>query len=265
MKNKIKNLFGIGALALAMNVNAQSVFTGLRGPTEFQLDDRVSYASKEAQNGKVTETSVNNLILKYWNGANNGVFAFANIPYKNIQSGDLESEGLGDVYWGMGPRLERKVGEGKLGILSYVGPSLATGDEKSKPALGSGRNDWKAGFFGTLLSGSKKYEADFGLDYNLTQGSDVSDELSGGVVLGGRLTDNLRLVAGPVFNFKTNGDNDGDYTLSGRVNARLTPSGKLGKLMHFEAWYDRFLDGEGVSTPKENNVVTLVARFNLGK
>ena len=89
MKNitkKLRKIIGIGAIALATliptSTKAQSVFTGLRGPTEFQIDNRASYSTMESQTGAKTEAFANNLILKYWNGTDNGVFAFVNLPYK---------------------------------------------------------------------------------------------------------------------------------------------------------------------------------------
>ena len=265
MMKGIKKIAGAALVAgtLALNANAQSVFNGMRGPTNFQLDDRVSYTDKEAQNGKETETVGNNAILKYWNGTSRGVFAYLNVPYKQIKSGENESKGIGDIFAGAGPRGEVKIGEGKLAVLSYLGASLPTGATNSVPALGTGRTDYKAGFFGTLTDKSKKYEADLALDYNLTEGKEVSDEFSGGLVMGGRLTDNVRLVAGPLFNWKTNGKNAGEYTLSGRANIRYTPGGELGKKMHLELWLDRFLEGKGISAPEENTVLTLVGRFSF--
>ncbi len=265
MNTKIKSIIGIAALTVALNASAQSVYTGLRGPTDFQLDDRVSLTHKETQTGKISYTKANNSILKYWNGTDKGVFAYANVPVKSIESEGDKSEGLGDIAVGVGPRFDVKVGEGKLGLLSYVGPVFNTGDVKEKPALGTGRTDYKTGLFGTLVDGAKKYEADFSLDYTLTEGSKVSDEINGGIVLGGRLNNNFRGVAGIVANYKSNGDNDGDNSISGRVNIRYTPNGALGKKMHFELWYDRFLSGTGKSAPSESDAVTLVGRFNLGK
>ena len=177
--------------------------------------------------------------------------------------GNKKSEGLGDFAFGIGPRFERETGYGKLGLITYLGGVLPTGDKNTKPALGTGRRDYKAGLMGTFLSDSKKYEADFALDYTRTEGKDVSDEINGGVVLGGRINDNLRFVVGPMFNYKYDGKNDEDYTVSGRANLRYTPSGKLGKRLHFEVWYDQFLNGEGKSCPKESNTITLVGRVNF--
>ncbi|MBP7708483.1 hypothetical protein KA107_02265 [Candidatus Pacearchaeota archaeon] len=270
MKSKLQSILGMGALTLALNANAQSVFNGLRGPTNFQIDDRAGYSSKESQAGQTTETTGNNFLLKYWNGTNSGLFGFVNVPYKKVESGTLESEGLGDVTFGVGPRFETRIGEAKLGILSYAGASLATGDEKEKPSLGTGRDDFKAGILGTLLSGSKKYEADFGLDYLQTKGRKVSNEINGGIVLGGKVHENLRFVAGPVFNYKEGGENDSDYSSSGRLNLRFTPEkgSAIAEVLgncHFELWYDRFIDGKGASAPKENNTITLIGRLNLGK
>jgi hypothetical protein len=266
LKNKLKTFLGTALIAgtLALNANAQSIFNGIKGPTDFQLDDRVSYTMKEAQNGAKTKTTANNAILKYWDGKDLGTFAFLNVPYKSVDNGVKESEGLGDVFIGAGPRFNLDVGESKLSVLSYLGASLPTGSTNCAPALGTERTDYKAGLLGTLTDKARKYEADFALDYNLTEGKQVSDELSGGFVVGGKVNDNFRLVAGPLFNYKTNGKNGGDYALSGRANIRYTPSGDLGKKMHFELWADRFFSGEGTSAPKENNAVTLVARINFG-
>ncbi len=263
MKNKLKQILGASLLFGALNVNAQSIFNGLRGPTEIQVDDRVSYSSREAQNGNKNEQIGNNLILKYWDGKERGVFGFVNMPYKEIESGDQTSKGLGDVSFGIGPRFERKVGENKLGILSYAGASLNTGDEKSKPALGTGRNDFKVGMLGTVLGNSGKYETDFAIDYTLTEGQSVSDEINGGIVLGSRLNKNFRGAVGPLFGYKIDGRNDGDYSLNGRVNFRFTPSEDLGKKMHLELWYDKFLTGHGSSASKDSDLVSLALRVNF--
>ena len=270
-KQTLKSIMAAGALALATLVpsstKAQSVYCGFKGPTEYQVDNRTSYNLKEVQNGTKTETLADNLILKYWTGTNNGVFAFANVPYKAVKVGEIDKKGLGDVFAGIGPRFERKVGDGKLGVLSYAGITLPTGDEDCKPALGTGRKyDVKAGLSGTLLSKSGKSELDFSADYTLTKGGDISDEINAGITVGGRINDNWRFVVGPMFNYKSGGENDGDSSLTGRLNARYTPSdesGKPTKKMHFEIWADKFMQGCGKSCPKENYTATLVFRRNF--
>lgn len=206
---------------------------------------------------------MNNLILKYWDGKDKGVFAFASLPYKEVTSGESKNNGLGDISFGIGPRFEIKLGKNKLGLQTYLGTILPTGDNKSKPSLGTGRHDYKAGLFGTLLNGSKKYEADFSFDYNLTEGRKVSNDISSGLVLGGRVNNNLRLVAGPLFNYKDEGKNNGDFTLSGRLNSRYTPSGELGKKVHFELWYDKSLRTHGTSPAKRSSALTLIGRLNI--
>lgn len=269
MTNTIKNTFKRMALVaglaglLSCNVNAQSVFTGLRGPTNLQVDDRVSYTEKESQKRVTTRATGNNLILKYFNGKEQGIFGFANIPYKSLKSGEKSSEGLGDIALGIGPRFETPLANGKLGVLSYLGPVLPTGNKNSTLALGTGRVDGKAGFFGTWLSNSKKYETDFALDYVKTENSKISDDITGGIVLGGQVTPNLRFVAGPLFSYKEGGANNGDYTFSGRANFRYTPSGNLGKRLHFEGWYDQQLTGQGPSSPAHAHALTLIARANF--
>ena len=263
-KNKLKTLAGLGALTLVLNTNAQSIFNGVRGATDFQLDDRVSYTTREAQNRATTKTTANNAILKYWSGKDLGVFAFLNAPYKSVDNGIKESEGLGDTFIAAGPRFNLDIGESKLSVLSYAGALLPTGSTNTVPALGTGRTDYKIGFFGTLTD--KEREADFAFDYASTEGKEVSDEFSGGLVVGGKVNDNFRLVAGPLFNYKTNGKNGGDYTLSGRANLRYTPTkdsliGKiLGPNAHIEVWADDFFGGNGTSAPKENKSLTGVFR-----
>jgi hypothetical protein len=265
--NRIKKLArtALFAGALALNANAQSVFNGMRGPTDFQLDDRAGYTLREAKNGKETETLANNTILKYWNGKEKGIFGFVSIPQKEVRLEEKESRGIGDIAIGIGPRFEVPIKESKLSVLSYAGPVLPTGDKKVSPALGSGRRDYKAGLFGTLTDATKKYEADFSLDYTLTEGEKVSDESSAGLVLGGRINNPLRAVVGGYANYKVDGANEKDYTLNGRVNLRYTPLGSLGKRMHFELWADKFLAGKGDSAPKDSYALTLVARVNLGR
>jgi hypothetical protein len=263
LKNKLKTLLGIGALTLGLNANAQSVYTGLRGPTEFQFDNRTGYSERESLNGARTKTLTDNAILKYWNGTNRGIFAFVNLPYRNIQSEENESSGLGDLSLGAGPRFETRLGNGNLGIISSIGVSLPTGENNSSPTLGTGRTDINVGILGTAIDGAKKYEADFALNYALTEGNAVSDEVSGGIVLGGRLNPNFRLVAGALGNYKLGGANEGDNSLSGRINLRITPNGKLAKRFHFEIWYDQLLAKQGASSPKDSSAITLISRFNF--
>ncbi|MDD5133341.1 MAG: hypothetical protein PHD81_01530 [Candidatus Nanoarchaeia archaeon] len=263
----LKKAAVIGALALAItlpvSVKAQSVFNGLKGPTKFQVDNRINYSTKEIPSGENVDSFTNNLIFKYWDGTNKGTFAFVNLPYKVIKSGEYNSSGIGDISLGIGPRFETKLKENKLGFLTYLGAVLPTGNKNSKPALGTGRTDYKLGLFGTLLSESKKYEADMALDYTLTEGKGVSDEINAGLVLGGKVDDNLRLVAGPIINLKSGGKNDGDYTVNGRINVRYTPSGDIGKKMHFELWYDHLLGYQGKSSVKDGEALTLVGRLNF--
>ena len=270
MANTIKNTFkrialvaGLAGLLTCSDVNAQSVYTGLRGPTDVQLDNRTSYTEKESQKGVATRATGNNFILKYWNGKEQGVFGFANIPYKNLKSAEKSSEGLGDIALGIGPRFDVKIGNGKLGVLSYIGPVLPTGNKNSTLALGTGRVDGKAGLFGTWLSDSKESEVDFSLDYTKTENGKVSDDVTGGIVLGGQVTPNLRFVAGPLFSYKQDGANNGDYTLGWRGNFRYTPSGNLGKRLHFEVWYDQQLTGQGASAPAHVHTATFVTRLNF--
>lgn len=60
------------ALASLSIAKADDIFKGVKGPTNFQLDERVTYSRNERN----IETITTNLILKYWDGNEIGRWGF---------------------------------------------------------------------------------------------------------------------------------------------------------------------------------------------
>jgi|GEM_PF-2562785 len=233
----IKILAGTGlVLLLANQSKGDSIFRGARGPTEWQLDSRVTL-NERSLNGFETKEVINNNILKYWNGQENGVFGFISIPYKSLDNGTSESRGLGDISIGFGPRgiVTNKFGSGHY--LPYIGMSLPTGNFNSKPALGNNRYDLRIGSGFTLYTSSKKGELDAALEYTkpgIGSNLQISDNLYGGFLIARQLSARFRAGAGLIGNFRANGPKEGDYILTSRIAARYTHS----KKWHAEFWGD---------------------------
>ncbi len=268
IKNTIKKIALTALVAASLismhpkKAGADSIYKGVRGPTNWQLDERIGYAERDTSPSKTT-TAAENTILKYWSGDKTGIFGFANIPGKYTEKGENSSSGIGDIALGIGPRGKLDFGtHGSLNFLSYAGLTLPTGDDLSKPSLGTGRLDERVGLFATYLSQNKKFETGASFEYTFTGedrfGRKASDELALGIVSGGEVAKNLRMVGGLTGIVKQGGKNDGDYSIGPRVNIRYTFSPR----MHAELIADYF--------PFERNMpsgltITALARFNLGK
>ena len=151
-KGAIITGFTLCSLLQSQKVNADDIYKGVRGPTNWQLDFRGSYFENEQR----IKTITSNVLLKHWDGDKFGLWGFLNLPYKWINTPDKSSNGLGDISFGIGPRWKIKNSH----WLSYVGLIFPTGDEKSKPVLGNGGLDAKIGLLGTYLTNDKKYELD---------------------------------------------------------------------------------------------------------
>ena len=52
---------------------------GTRGPTPIQFDNGINYTRKETSLN-VTESFVNNNVIKYWTGKERGFFAIGSLP-----------------------------------------------------------------------------------------------------------------------------------------------------------------------------------------
>ena len=236
MIKQLRNYFLLGSLFLtSLSIaKADDIFKGVRGPTKFQLDGRLTYSKNERN----IESLTNNLILKYWDGDKLGLWGFLNLPYKNINSSNKSSEGFGDISLGIGPR-------GRINNFywcSYAGFTFPTGDEKSNPVLGNGRLDTKIGLLETYITSDKKYEIDGMVEHNVTgkngSGVNPSDETYIGILGGGKITKKLRLATGFTDLIKSNSD----YIANWRIVLRYTASPKL----HFELVGDKGIDGHNV-------------------
>jgi len=239
---KIKRLAVIAAMCIAAlfagKARADDISRGIRGPTNWQADSRISYSENDLD----IKTTTENLILKYWDGDEVGVFGFLNLPYKTIATPAGTSSGLGDISLGLGPR-------GRLGnfqFLSYAGFALPTGNDREKIPFGNGRLDAKIGFAGTYLAGDKKYELDGIVERNFTgennSGINPPDETYLGVLAGMAITEKIRFAGGPTGLMRDNGD----FNLNLRTVLRYTPSSQF----HLELVLDNGIKEQNV--PKSN-------------
>lgn len=227
LKNIIKKLrkFGVYLTLLAMapstKVYANDIFIGMRGPTNWQLDERVSYS-----NHKNLETIANHLIIKYWDGEDFGKWGFLSLPYKLVRSPEGSNHGLGDLSLGFGPRAKL----GNLGLCPYGSLTFPTGTSTAEIPLGNGRLDTKLGFFATYLTSNQAFEMDGLLDYTFTgenkKNLNPPDEVFSALVLGGELADKLRFVTGANLLVKDNQD----FLFNSRSVLRYT----LSPMLHFE-------------------------------
>src|SRR3989344_231900 len=232
---KLRNLALGGALMLSPYLaNADDIFKGVRGSTNWQLDLRASYTQRTDSKETTVKTFSDNVVLKYWDGDKIGLFGFFNIPaYKSVDNGTSESRGFGDLTFGIGPRGKISLGEkGTLHFLSYAGPSMPTGDNHRNPALGNDRLDIKTGIFSTYLTKNRAFEIDTSFEYTLagenSKGIRGVDEMTAGAVVGGRITqDNLIRVAGGIESrFKEDLKEGWNYAYGPRAVLRITPPNK---------------------------------------
>lgn len=218
MRNLLKTLALASTIAVSFlmpTVRADDFVKGMRGPTDHQADLRLAYSENDAGVKATTET----LLLKYWDGKEIGKFGLLAIPYKQIDTPKSSSEGVGDLTLSLGPRASF----GKsLHFMSYAGLTLPTGDDKAKPALGTGRIDLKLGLTGTYQFPDKKSELDLAIERTFTgedrRGVNPTDETYFGVFAGRTLTDRLKFGLG----FTEFRKDNGDYTASLRAIARYT-------------------------------------------
>lgn len=238
-------------VATALPASADAIFKGVRGPTEWQLDERVTYST----NDRNVTAFANTFILKYWDGKETGKWFFAIVPYKHIDAPNGEATGVGDITLGFGPR-------GTIGnthFLTYGGITLPIGSTETIPALGTGRYDLKIGSSVTYLTPGKGFEIDGSLEYALTgenkQGVNPPNELAAGFVIGGKIG-TFRTAAGLTGVVKTDGENKGDHAVNLRGILRYVASPKF----HFEVIGDRTILNENM--PKATSV-TGIMRYNL--
>ncbi len=246
LKNKIVLLCAAASLLFVNPSYADDIFKGVKGPTNWQIDERVGYSKNER-----ARTLTNRVILKYWDGDGFGKWGFVSVPYKSTSSQNVSRKGLGDIILGGGPRGRTN----NLNWFLYGALSLPTGDSEGKISLGKGRNDKKVGGLVTYLTSDKKFEIDGSLEYNFTgkdrEGHNPPDELSAGIVAGGRTTKKTRFVTG-----LRNISRDGDYLLTSISVFRYTFSPAI----HTEFVVDIGLKSKNI--PKKNSL-SVYLRYNF--
>lgn len=247
MIKQLRSYFLFASLVLASLSIAKTddIFKGVKGPTNFQVDERVTYSRNE----KNIESLTNNLILKYWDGdsTNIGKWAFINFPYR-LATFPISNKGLGDIIFGLGPR-------GKIQDLYYflyVSLTIPTGNQ----GLSNNRYDVKTGTFITYLTKDKKFEIDCALEYNITGKNDKdinpTNEFYSGILAGGAINNKVRFVTGLINLAKDNGD----FVLNSRSIFRYTFSPNF----HFELINDFGINAKNI--PMANSVGFFV-RYNF--
>src|SRR3989344_40043 len=225
--------------------HGQTIFQGMRGPTNLQLDERLSFSKSEQD----VNVLANNLILKYWDGSNFGKFGFINIPYKFIDSQNGSNSGMGDISIGVGPRGTIK----NLNLIPYFSLTFPTGETKGI-ATGNGRVDKKVGMAATYLFHDRNAELTSSFEYNSTgknhHGINPPNEVSAGFITGYKFG-KIRTATGLVGLVKGNGD----FLLNLRNGIRYTLSPKL----HFELYGD--LSVKNKTIPRNKSLSAFV-RYN---
>lgn len=251
-------------LCLAGAVEAENFMRGVRGPTDWQFDTRATVSKREL-NGKETTSITDTASIRYWNGGSKGVFGYVVAPYRFVDSGSAQRDGLGDISLGFGPRGALTNGIGSFHIISTFGLILPTGDEKVNPRLGNGRTDMRFSIGGTYLTLPKTTEVDMSFDYIRSEKS-ASDDILLGFAAGRQIHPSIKIGLGLIANVKNGGLQDGNYLITGRAIMRYTPQraknseDQWKKNWHTELWFDRDITSRNL--PKGFSG-TLVWRYNF--
>jgi len=257
---RLKKYAIIGSLFLSTafpgTALANDITIGCRGPTNFQVDGRITYSEKgeEIDREETTTKTTNELLmLKYWNGDNIGTWAFVKLPYKTVSNNEGFSYGTNDISVGLGPRGKIPIGDGSFNFLSYGALTFPTGQ------LGNQRLDASIGLNYTFLSPKNTFDIDGTLNYTFT-GESVNENgkiynppnvFSYGLVAGGQPFDGIRLAGG--FTGKTTRkDEEGntDTSINGRGVVRFIFSSQF----HMEVIGD---------VGENYHAVTVLGRINL--
>lgn len=248
--------------AATHEIKADDFLIGTRGPTPLQFDHGINFVRKETPQG-VSDNWIQSNVIKYWTGKERGFFAIGALPYKFLQNGTQESSGLGDVTLKLGPRGTEDLGRyGSFHWIVAAGASMPLGDADARPALGTGRYDFKAGFTTTWLDKEKKNECTTAFEYTkpLTfyRSRGAADEINAGFILGRKLNETWRVGAGMRGTLKIGEPSDGDYILKARALARYTfPQNKM---WHLEFIVDKSIAMKNM--PNEMSAAALV-RYNF--
>ncbi|MBI5061297.1 MAG: transporter [Candidatus Aenigmarchaeota archaeon] len=230
------------ALTMYTKAPASDIYIGRRGPTDWQLDQRV--VSSENEKARSTTSTT---ILKYWDGDEHGKWWSVSLPYKHLEPNAPAptQNGFGDLSLNLGPRGRN----GNFHWFLYSGLTLPTG------GMGNDRTDMRFGGLFTQMSPDQKYEVDGSIDYNITgtdrNGIDPPDEFSAGILLGGEVAKNTRAAAGLTYLGKGN-----DHSTNMKTVFRFTPSKKA----HFELTYETPVSSRGIP---RTSTICAIGRYNF--
>lgn len=241
-------LAGTLASLIPSRTHSDDIFKGVKGPTNWQLDERINYKENENK----VKTLSNNLILKYWDGEKIGKWGFLHLPYAFITNEKETNQGLGDISLGGGPRFTAY----NFHFFPTASLKLPTGDFTDKIPLGDGRYDTKLSLFTTYLTQNKKFHIDSALEYNLTgenkKNINPPNEIYGALLVGGEVIPNVRLATGFTHLMKENGD----YLFNMRSILRYTFSPSF----HLELVGDVGIESRNIS---EGFSLGLFLRYNF--
>jgi len=245
-----------------MQTKADDFIIGTRGPTPIQFDHGINYTRRETTQG-ASDNWIQSNVVKFWTGKELGFFAIGALPYKFLEANGMESSGLGDLTLKLGPRGTLDLGkQGSLHWITSAGASLPVGDAETRPALGTGRYDFKGGFTTTWLDAKKRNEITTAFEYTkpvtLYQDRAVSDEINAGFILGRKLNETWRIGAGLRGTYKLGEPSDGDYILKARTLVRYTfPQNKM--------WHLELIADKSIATRNmpEETMGAVLARYNF--
>ena len=252
-----------GAMVIGFSEGrAEDFLIGTRGPTPIQFDNGINYTRKETSLN-VTESFVNNNVIKYWTGKERGFFAIGSLPYKFLRQGVQSSEGLGDLTLKLGPRGTEDLGNsGSFHWITAIGASIPLGDAQAKPTLGNGRTDFKGGFTTTWLDAAKNNECTTSFEYTkpltFLNNKTVSDEINAGCIVGRKLDETWRVGAGLRGTYRIGEPSDGEYVLKARALVRYTfPQNTM--------WHLELIGDKSVATKNMPDEVSgaLLLRYNF--
>ncbi len=250
-------LTGLAICSLA-NSYADSIYRGMRGPTTWQADFRVGYREKTNAIGVKTKAAIITPILKYWDGRESGKWGFVALPYKNLDSERKQSEGIGDLVIGGGPRGTIKLEKGTFNYLSHLVATIPTGDSSTVPTFGTGKVDLKAGFATTIITNDKTKELDASIEVTRTGKNKTSNEIYVGFMVGGKTSTNTRTTTGFKGSYKIGGKNDGNNLITWTSAFRYILPPKTNS--HLEFWGDLDISRKGM--PKGAGITGMI-RYNF--
>jgi len=195
--------------------HADDIYRAMRGPTNQQIDLQTNYSWNTINQ----RTAQDQAIIKYWTGDELGFFELLSLPFKQTKTENTSATGPGDITLTMGPR-------GRIGtnqFMLYGATTLPSGNQNTKPALGTGRYDFKLGTAVTALTKDSTLEADGVVERTWTEMGTIHpapNETYAAVLTGGAFSSWGRAIAG----FLGSVNDKGQAYLTARGIIRYTPS-----------------------------------------